>query len=83
MRQGKKLPEGEELFNSRHYQFSGVYVFTPEMEAKQAIDYTLLKDAYFFNGTCMIFNFEIPYEQMKDIYARIHSPHTPEKGAAR
>lgn len=32
------------------------------MDANAAVDYTVLKDAYFFNETCMVFNFEIPYD---------------------
>ena len=72
MRQGKKLEKGEELFNSRFYQFSGVYIFTPDFDPNKAVDYTVLKDAYYFNETCMVFNFEIPYEQMLDIHARAH-----------
>lgn len=49
-----------EPFNASYYQFSGVYIFTPDMNTQGSFDYTLLKDAYLFNDSCMMFNYEIP-----------------------
>lgn len=51
-----------EPFNASYYQFSGVYIFTPDMNTQESFDYTLLKDAILFNDSCMMFNFEIPRE---------------------
>lgn len=62
-----KQPEGIEPFDARNYQNSGVYIFLPDMNIQESFDYTLLKDAYLFNDTCMMFNYEIPRAQIAEL----------------
>lgn len=62
-----KQADGIEPFNASNYQNSGVYIFLPDMNIQESFDYTLLKDAYLFNDTCMMFNYEIPRPQIAEL----------------
>ena len=63
-------------FNASYYQFSGVYIFLPDMNTWESFDYTLLKDAYLFNESCMMFNYQVPRDQMAELdhkYSEIYN----------